>query len=241
MKNVSIKQFKFSAIKDLRIKYLFLSIKGLVLLLFASTAMAFAVYGLIGDKYKLLGGQTGLMGAALNDESPAANGGRFNRFQHGYIYWHPNIKTGAHMVFGAIADKYRELGLERSPIGYPTTDEFATAKGGRRNNFQGGLIIWSQKTGARAVYGLIGAKWLALGAENSLCGFPTSDEQNWDSGVRNSKNNIPRISYFERGHISWSPGQKEATAECWPKGFTPGNPTPSVPPVSCVKGSKFCP
>ena len=76
--------------------------------------------------------------------------GRFNHFQGGSIYWHPD--TGAHEVHGAIRDKWEELGWERSALGYPTTDERPMPDGvGRFSDFQGGSIHWHPDTGAEVV------------------------------------------------------------------------------------------
>jgi uncharacterized protein with LGFP repeats len=228
----------FAGVKSVRFKRLLSPVLALLLVLSASTAMAFAVYGLIGDKYRQLGGPGGLMGAPLNDESPAANGGRFNRFQHGYIYWHPSF--GAHMVFGAIADKWRVLGLEKSPVGYPTSDEIGTGGGGRRNNFQGGMIVWHPQTGAFAVYGEIGKKWLASGGETGPCGFPTSDEKDGAGYViRPGVSTRTRVSYFQRGVITWYSNGNITDMKCVASGTPPGPPT-SLPGVSCTKGSKWC-
>jgi len=50
-------------------------------------------------------------------------------------------------VLGAIRVRWSQLGSERSPLGYPTTDEYSTT-GGRRNDFQHGTITWTAATGA---------------------------------------------------------------------------------------------
>ena len=63
---------------------------------FSSIALGYAVYGAIGQKYAALGRENGALGAAQSDEADAPYGGRFNRFQNGYIYWHP--ETGAFAV-----------------------------------------------------------------------------------------------------------------------------------------------
>src|SRR5262249_32400663 len=58
-----------------------------------------------------------------------------------------------HEVHGAIRDKWVALGSERSPLGYPLSDETPRPEaGGRYNNFQFGFISWTAPTGAHAVY-----------------------------------------------------------------------------------------
>jgi uncharacterized protein with LGFP repeats len=109
---------------------------------------AHAVYGLIGEKWNKLGRERGF-GYPLTDEQPARNGGRYNDFENGgSIYWHP--RTGAHVVYGAIGEKWRSMGRERSMHGYPKTDEYSEAGGFRRVDFDCGYIRWSPKTGARS-------------------------------------------------------------------------------------------
>ncbi len=164
-------------------------------------AHGFEVYGEIGKKYEALGREAGPLGAPLSDESPAPFGGRFNKFANGYIYWHP--QTGAHAVWGDIAQKWSSLG--KTKFGYPTTDEMTTPDGtGRFNHFrQVNLpgapetsIYWTPETGAWGVYGQIRKAWASQGWERGSLGYPTSDEYQ-QGGYRRSN--------FQGGYIIWSP------------------------------------
>ena len=65
--------------------------------------------------------------------------GRYNKFQHGTIYWSPT--TGAFEVHGAILQAYLSVQATRSRLGYPTSDVFPTLAGSR-STFQGGYIDW---------------------------------------------------------------------------------------------------
>jgi uncharacterized protein with LGFP repeats len=118
---------------------------------------AFAVWGAIGAKWIALGRER--FGYPINDESPCPDGrGRFNHFRamqiaghpEASIYWTPN--TGPHEVHGAIRAKWSSLGWERSPLGYPTSDELDAGGGARRSNFQHGFIRWTG-TGGAVVHG----------------------------------------------------------------------------------------
>jgi len=153
---------------------------------------------LIDDKYAALGGSGGVLGAPTSSEAGLPDGrGQHRLFQHGAIYWLP--ETGAHEVHGAIYDKWHSLGWERSPLGYPVTDETSTADGvGRFNNFQFGFIYWTPQTGAQAVYGAIGQKWAALGRERSFLGYPLTDETGTPDGHG-------RYNHFQGGSIYWTP------------------------------------
>lgn len=157
---------------------------------------AFAIYGAIYAKWLALGGLA--FGVPCTDEMPTPDGvGRFNHFNENTasIYWTP--RTGAAATYGAIRAKWASLGWERSPLGYPVTDELGTPDGvGRYNHFSnGGSIYWTPQTGANAVYGDIRKKWESLGWETSYLGYPTSDEVDFPEGGRANE--------FQHGGIYW--------------------------------------
>lgn len=79
-------------------------------------------------------------------------------------------------IFGAIEQKWLSIGGPNSPLKHPVTNEFPTFDGvGRRQNFQGGMISWRPNTAAFIVWGLIGERWLQIGAEQFGC--PITDEK----------------------------------------------------------------
>lgn len=140
---------------------------------------AHEVHGAIRAKWAALGWERSALGYPRTDEltgDDPKREGRYNHFQHGSIYWHP--QTGAYEVHGAILVKYRELGAEASLLGYPTTDETATPDGvGRFNHFQRGSIYWTPSTWAHEVHGLIRNYWAQHGWErNPQLGYPITDE-----------------------------------------------------------------
>jgi uncharacterized protein with LGFP repeats len=172
----------------------------------AGAFQAYAVYGAIQAKWMELKGPNGPLGAARSSEADAARGGRFNAFQYGFIYFHPSF--GAHAVYGLIGQKWNATGRENN-FGYPLTDEMPGVRGGRYNDFENdATITWHPRAGVYAVYGLIRVAWVKAGRENGKCGYPISDE--YDSGGS-------RRSNFERGHITWRAGQREAFVSCDPK------------------------
>jgi uncharacterized protein with LGFP repeats len=157
----------------------------------------------ISAKFAALGGYDGFLGGPVSDEVPAADGvGRFRDFQGGSIYWSP--ATGAHEVHGVILAKYKSLGAERSPLGYPTSDEQAAANGGRVSFFQNSAIYFNAATStAFEVHGLIWNKYNSMGRETSVLGYPVSDEQAANNG---------RWSQFQGGAIFYN-GATNATFE----------------------------
>jgi uncharacterized protein with LGFP repeats len=117
------------------------------------TTGAFAVFGAIGTEWLALGRER--YGYPITDELRCPdNRGRFNHFRtvgvpgapEASVYWTP--QTGAHEVHGAIRANWASRGFERGPIGYPTSDEFASSNGGRRSNFEHGFIDWTRQGGA---------------------------------------------------------------------------------------------
>jgi hypothetical protein len=113
---------------------------------FESPAGRFEVYGEILKKYLSFGGSSSVLGFPAGEESPCPDGvGRYQHFQGGSIYWTPD--TAAHVVYGAIRDRWSAIGWERSYLGYPTSDE-EDFDGGRANQFQGGQIYWWPDVGA---------------------------------------------------------------------------------------------
>jgi uncharacterized protein with LGFP repeats len=103
---------------------------------------AFAVYGLIGQKWNSTNRERGF-GYPVTDERPGPSGGRYNHFdRNATIAWHPS--TQAHVVYGLIRDEWlnRQSGLRPGDLcGYPKTDEFQQGVY-RRSNFQRGYIVW---------------------------------------------------------------------------------------------------
>jgi hypothetical protein len=105
------------------------------------------VFGAIRHRWAALGWEKSFLGYPVTDESICPDGvGRYNHFQGGSIYWTP--ATGAHLVYGDIRNKWAALGWEKSPLGYPLSDEMDTFDGQFRfNQFQNGTITWRKSNG----------------------------------------------------------------------------------------------
>ncbi|WP_284581614.1 FG-GAP-like repeat-containing protein [Streptomyces sp. 2P-4] len=99
--------------------------------------------------------------------------------------------TGKHSLCGPILAKFLAKG-GTAKLGFPSTDVLVAPDGvGRYINIRGigqtadnGSIYWHPSTGAWVVWGSIRAKWLALGAEKGILGYPTSDESPTFDGGR---------------------------------------------------------
>ncbi|RBY77802.1 hypothetical protein DQ238_14155 [Geodermatophilus sp. TF02-6] len=122
--------------------------------------------------------------------------GAYAHYAGGSIY--ATAATGAHVVRGAIRDKWASLGWERGGLGYPTSDTgCGLAGGGCFQHFTGGSIYWSPATGAHTVGGAIRDRWAGLNWEYSALGYPTSDWTTTPDGAA-------QYVHFQTGSIYWS-------------------------------------
>lgn len=159
------------------------------------------------------GREQGVLGYPTTDEiltkDSGGKSGRYVRFSKdgasGTLYWALHLGTNA--TYGAIDQKWAELGREKGGLGAPATEVTATPDGiGRYVHFEGpanGSIYWTPDTGAWEVHGLIKAKWASMGWERSYLGYPITDEFAIDGGRRN---------LFQGGRIDYSFATGKATA-----------------------------
>jgi uncharacterized protein with LGFP repeats len=102
-------------------------------------------------------------------------------------------------ILSEIDKKYAALGGTAGSLRNPSGPESVAPDGvGHYRHFEGGSIYWSPSTGAYVVQGLIRDKWAALGWEQSLLGYPMSDELTTPDGHG-------RYNHFQGGSIYWSP------------------------------------
>ncbi len=170
----------------------------------------------IDDKWAMLGGVAGILGAPTHLEVAAANGGAMRDFVHGSIYWHPI--TGAFDVTGHVRAWWSTLGAESSSLGYPMSDSTLTQDGvGAFNHFEHGSVFWSPTTGVHEVTGGIRERWAELRWEYGLLGYPTASPQDDGTHV---------VSSFQNGTITLTSATGEVRAK---KLATPVSPNYSIP------------
>ncbi|QEH34998.1 LGFP repeat protein [Aquisphaera giovannonii] len=130
---------------------------------------AHVVYGVIRDEYLRQGGPASGIGLPTSDEMdvPGVAGARMNTFQHGVIYW--SNATGAHVVYGAIGDRYAAMGGPAGVLGLPTSDEM-NATGGRISHFQNGDLYWSPSTGVQETITIHGVPGGEAQTDDWSCG-----------------------------------------------------------------------
>jgi uncharacterized protein with LGFP repeats len=87
---------------------------------------AFEIHGLIRNKWADAEWERGVLGFPVTDEGQTPDGvGRFNHFEGGSVYYHPEF--GTWIVRGAIRDRWSSLNWERGCLGYPKNDQRMTA------------------------------------------------------------------------------------------------------------------
>jgi uncharacterized protein with LGFP repeats len=146
-------------------------------------------------KWASMGWETGGLGYPTTDVwCGLVNGGCFQQFQGGSLYW--TAGTGAKFIRGPIRDMWGATGWEGGWLGYPTSDETCGLRnGGCFQNFQHGAIYSSPATGARIVGWPIQDAWAAQGWEAGAWGYPTANAQAVTGGVSQR---------FQGGTATWN-------------------------------------
>ena len=145
------------------------------------------------------GGDTGPLGPKSGDVYPAGDGFAQN-FASGKMFF--TRDTGAHLMQGAILEKYESLGGPAdSDLGFPTIDEGPGRAPDSRNTTLSAsdnpVIFWTPATGARVVRGAINAAWDKLGGSSGVLGVPAEDET-YDGAVVRQKFTGGELSYDRR-------------------------------------------
>jgi len=154
----------------------------------------------INDRYAVFGGEGSLLGAPLG-KAVDVPGGAAREFAGGAIYYSPD--TGAHVMYGAILDRYTALGgPAASGLGFPRNDESDTGDGtGRFNDFsatEGASIYWTPQWGASVIKSRVLEAWRQSGGVTGPFGYPSADTSIVD-GVQTGKFTGP-----EGTEIQWS-------------------------------------
>ncbi len=98
------------------------------------------VSGSIYQKYNEAGGPAGTLGMPEGEEQVAGDGGRYQNFVGGTIFFSED--TGAHIVWGDIREAWEANGGAEGELGFPTSDE-QDAPEGKMSEFEGGTITWN--------------------------------------------------------------------------------------------------
>ncbi|MCM6775969.1 esterase [Nocardia sp. CDC159] len=111
-------------------------------------------------------------------------------------------QNGDITVSGKILAKYTEMGGPAGTLSQPTGSAVSGPEGGSCQEFVGGAICYSDKTGPHVVWGEIRKAWEADGGVNGKLGYPTEDEKDIPGGKQ---------SDFTGGSITWVNNQTSVT------------------------------
>lgn len=101
---------------------------------------AYTVQGPILAKYESLPANARKdLGAPTGNEQKNPDGGSYQQFDGGVIVF----KSQAYVVWGAIRDKWNQMGGSQGQLGYPTSDEVDTPDGRKKSTFEHGAITWT--------------------------------------------------------------------------------------------------
>ncbi|MBE2274161.1 MAG: hypothetical protein IAE62_07810 [Flavobacteriales bacterium] len=160
---------------------------------------AHEVHGAIRDKWKSIGWENSFLGFPVTNEMTTPDGfGRYNFFEGGAIYFHPNLGTFA--VPKMIADVWKKEGWEKGKLGYPVADEM-TKNNNSVQYFEFGAVISTKASPYRAIYnssrnirGLY-TKWRETGGIDSYLGDLVTPNRNYP------KIKISQFAEFQKGFI----------------------------------------
>jgi uncharacterized protein with LGFP repeats len=161
----------------------------------------------INQAWDAAGGSNSVVGAR-DGEAYQVGDGYGQKFSDGKIFYTP--PTGAHLMYGAILDKYESLGGPAdSDLGFPNSAEAAGKIGPSSRGITFGAsdkpaIFWTPDTGAWAVRGAINAAWDKLGGSSGPLGVPTEDER-YDGDLVRQK--------FTGGEVSWNRASNTFTTD----------------------------
>ncbi|MCW2866737.1 MAG: Glucose/sorbosone dehydrogenase, partial [Marmoricola sp.] len=155
----------------------------------------------IASRYAALGGSRSYLGQPTGAEYDVT-GGRARNYTGGRLFWGPT--SGAHSLRGPLLSAYLASGGPATG-GLPTSD-VVTVRGGARAHFTGSRsIMWSARTGAHVVRGVIRSRYAALGWQRSCLGFPTGEQHSVTRGLR---------QWFTGGSLTWVRRTGRVSAAC---------------------------
>lgn len=163
----------------------------------------YEVCGVIRDKYNSLGGPASFLSFPNSPEYTNPNNtGKRTQFLNGPIYW--SAATGAHPVVNSFLNRWGLNGYEAGWLHYPTTDEIVLPDGGRRQEFQDGVIYvaFQNAVGSAIRNGPLRDKYNTVGGltpGSSFLGYPTQDQ------IITLPGTPGQMARFQFGVIYWHP------------------------------------
>lgn len=141
--------------------------------------------------YQAAGGPNGGIGFPTSDVEDLPGGGLVSRFERGTVTSRPDAGTWA--VYGAIDERWHEVGGPTGEIGLPHTAQLRVPDGrGQVQWFTGGAIFWTPATGAHEVREPVLSAYRERGGPTGRLGYPVAPPER-RGGTTTSR--------FERGTL----------------------------------------
>ena len=140
------------------------------------------------------GWESSFLGLPTSARTASAQGGAYQRFEHGVAYW--TKATGVQFVGEPVLSAWGSYGWQEGAMGYPRTGGVYGPNGTRHQVFQGGIAYWSSTTSVAFVTGSIMGAWGQSGWESSPWGLPTGNEVVTSAGA---------VQTFQNGVATWTP------------------------------------
>lgn len=122
--------------------------------------------------------------------------GRYADFEHGSIFWHPDLRS-AIAVPNHVLESWNPHGGGLDKLGYPVLRHTVIKGVGDIQAFQKGTLYRKYGQAGFPVWGEIGRRWIREGYENGPLGWPISEEYNTTDGGKKQ--------HFENGFLLWHP------------------------------------
>jgi hypothetical protein len=186
-------------------------------------AFSYGIY----QRWENLGFEKSLLGVRLEDAKLSLDKLSYiQRFQNGIIYDYKAYRqyvpgTGA-IAYGPIFNKWQSYCINTrlnvftgtwtggcgaaSPLGYPSGNEITASDGvGKIQQFQGGIIVWSPKTGAHVLDYKFYSYWNPIGSKViSSLGYPIDDSQIELGQPRQDGRKVETaLALFENASLVW--------------------------------------
>jgi len=161
----------------------------------SSKAGTWETTGPIRSEWRALDFERGTLGYPTS-APVTANGRTSQTFEGGSIFWSSSM--GALPVTGAVNTRWMLNGGAGGKLGAPVSRYVCGTKdGGCFQDFEGGAVSWTARTGTWETYGDIRARWKALSFESGVLGYPIGAPTCGTKGGGCYQN-------FQNGAVSWT-------------------------------------
>ncbi|RZU33067.1 S8 family serine peptidase [Blastococcus saxobsidens] len=155
----------------------------------------------IRDAWARSGWERGTLGYPTTDTlCGLRDGGCFQHFQRGSVYWSPG--TGSRLIDVATRNVWASTGWENGVLGYPVTDQqCGLLRGGCFVHFQGGSVYTSPESGTHVVMGWARDTWAASGWEGGSLGYPVEGRRYYSDGESQRFHGGTLRLYYRTGQV----------------------------------------